>query len=47
MSLSLSDIQLEMDLTKVDAVYELKGRILRLTAIGPAEYKGPKFMLTP
>jgi hypothetical protein len=42
--LSLSDIQLEMDLTKVDALYELKGRILRLTANGPAEYKGPKFM---
>jgi hypothetical protein len=44
MSLSLSDIQLEMDLTKVDALYELTGRILRLTANGPAEYKGPKFM---
>jgi hypothetical protein len=33
-----------MDLTKVDALYELKARILRLTANGPAEYKGSKFM---
>jgi hypothetical protein len=44
MSLSLGAIQDEMDLTKVDALYELKARILRLTANGPAEYKGSKFM---
>jgi hypothetical protein len=44
MSLSLGAIKDEMDLTKVDALYELKARILRLTANGPAEYKGSKFM---
>jgi hypothetical protein len=38
-------IQDEMELTKVySTLYELKARILRLTANGPAEYKGSKFM---